>query len=187
MLFNSNSRFSAKAANRQMGSIITTTQPLPATPPVHFQPRFNPMGQIRPPQQHQQIPPNYQARPQMIALVAAPPQQLTPTQQQQPSVESGGSESKIVARYMCNECFKFYACRKNVRTHRINSHQITEEQADANPAKRVKVRSDTGFIITPGFDRENVMLQQRSRVESILPTVVKSGGQPKAGGKRNSK
>jgi hypothetical protein len=61
---------------------------------------------------------------------------------------------------------------------------VTEEQADANPAKRVKVRADTGFILTPGFDRENAMLQQRSINESIKPTVAKSTGQPK---KRNSK
>lgn len=93
---------------------------------------------------------------------------------------------KVVSSSYGSVQFNFvlsYACRKNVRRHRISNHNITEEQADSNAAKRVKVKADTGFILTPGFERENAILKQRSSTESVKPTVVRMTGQPK---KRNS-
>lgn len=158
-------RMDEKMPGRPMSSIITT-QPLPASTPNQM---------LQPPHFNNQI----VAQPVMI-------QQRPISQIQVPLVaaeQESNNEVKIVARYFCPECLKFYACRKNVRAHRINTHNLTEEQADANASKRVKVSADTGFILTPGFDRENAMLEQRSVNESIKPTVVKTAGQPR---KRNS-
>ncbi|KAI6172066.1 hypothetical protein M3Y98_00932200 [Aphelenchoides besseyi] len=143
---------------------IITTQPL--------QPMW------RPPASQPQV------RPSIVSQQQAS-RHVQPTNQQ-PAAQAN-IVPETVARYICPVCLKFYACRKNLRSHRINSHALSEEEADAEPPPpRLKVTLE-GQILTPGYERENLELQKAAaNGNSVAPTVAKNTGKGNGNSKRNS-
>ncbi|CAD5215821.1 unnamed protein product [Bursaphelenchus xylophilus] len=110
------------------------------------------------------------------APTSAPPTYVHPLQPTPTSAPPTSAQNipKEAVRYLCPECCKTYSCRKHMKNHRQKEHGLTDEQVEGtNAAKRVKVNND-GFIINPGYDRENELIRQRFQANPPKPSKKKT-------------